>query len=240
MYRSLRNQFGGLGLLPARHNISINDLPFSRKIELYGKYNILLGVLSPQYDVRNRPLRDFIGQHGLDSALRRFGAAESMEDIVNTRQRLYLKLCELVWNPLVAGASTRPDDATVAGTDAYRDRAAKRVDRSPASASPQRPGRATDVAKMVDAGVLVPGQKMVLAVNGAEHWATIGADGGIALQATGFIYRKPNEAGAVVCGTKDCDGFKRWRVCQENGERVPLGQLRDAARSAGLLRARGR
>ncbi|MFE9436570.1 hypothetical protein [Streptomyces sp. NPDC006640] len=60
VFRSRRNQLGGLGLLMGRENSSINDMPLHEKSPLYARSNILLGIIAPGYNRRNPPLRDFI------------------------------------------------------------------------------------------------------------------------------------------------------------------------------------
>lgn len=106
VFRSRRNQLGGLGLLRGRENSSINDLPFHDKTRLYARGNVLLGVMAPEYDRRNPELRDFIKTHQLDKHLRAFGTRETMTTVIATRQELYLRLFEHIWNPERLGLPT--------------------------------------------------------------------------------------------------------------------------------------
>ncbi|WP_329453202.1 DUF262 domain-containing protein (plasmid) [Streptomyces sp. NBC_01724] len=231
VFRSRRNQLGGLGLLRGRENSSINDLPFHDKTPLYARGNVLLGVMAPEYDRRNPELRDFIKRHQLDRHLRAFGARETMTTVIATRQELYLRLFEHIWNPERLGlpAAVAAPPAGGSGRPAGRPRqAASR--RNPSS------GRRTDVAKMIDAQILKAGTRIVLAYRATEHWATIDANGGIILTATGGTpYGRVDEAGAVARGTKTCQGMNEWHIEDENGVRVSLRTVRDRAAAAGAL-----
>ncbi|WP_327321095.1 DUF262 domain-containing protein [Streptomyces sp. NBC_01210] len=232
VFRSRRNQLGGLGLLRGRENSSINDLPFRDKNRLYARNNVLLGVMAPEYDHRNPELRDFIKAHQLDKHMRAFGPSETMTTVIETRQELYLRLFECIWKPERLGL---PVSAAVAPPQ--RD-AGQPVAR-PRQAPPRRraaSGRRTDVARMIDAQVLIADTRIVLTYRATEHWATIDANGGIILAATGGTpYGRVDEAGAVARGTKTCQGMNEWHIEDENGVRVSLRTIRDRAAAAGAL-----
>ncbi|MET7745944.1 DUF262 domain-containing protein [Streptomyces sp. NPDC005385] len=89
LFRSRRNQLGGLGLLGGRENSSLNDLPLTAKASYYARSNVLLGIIAPGYDRRNPILREFIKTHRLDKYLRSFGPQETMTSVVQTRQDLF-------------------------------------------------------------------------------------------------------------------------------------------------------
>ncbi|KAK1186433.1 aminoglycoside phosphotransferase family protein [Streptomyces sp. NBS 14/10] len=96
--------------------------------------------------------------------------------------------------------------------------------------------RRTDVAKMLDARILTAGTRIVLTHRSIDHWATINDDGGVVLNATGGTpYGRVDEAGAVVRGTKTCQGMKEWHIEDETGTRLSLRTLRDQAVAAGLM-----
>ncbi|WP_018545939.1 DUF262 domain-containing protein [Streptomyces sp. LaPpAH-108] len=229
VFRSLRNQLGGLGLLLGRENSSLNDLPLSEKTVFYARGNTLLGIMAPKYDLRNPVLREFIRTHQLDKLLRPFGAGETMTSVIQTRQDLYLRLFERIWDPRRLGLPV-PTPPAPNGT-------------APSAPAPQprrRPatrGRRTQVAQMVQAQVLQAGTRIVLTYRSTEHWATIDEHGGIILAATGGTpYGRVDEAGAVARGTKTCQGMTEWHVEDETGARVSLRTVRDRAVDAGLLR----
>ena len=89
---------------------------------------------------------------------------------------------------------------------------------------------------MIDAQVLTAGTRIVPTYRATEHWATIDANGGIVLAATGGTpYGRADEAGAVARGTKTCQGMNEWHIEEENGVRVSLRTIRDRAAAAGTL-----
>lgn len=230
VFRSLRNQLGGLGLLAGRENSSINDMPLHEKAYLYARSNILLGIISPGYDRRNPLLRGFIKSHQLDKLLRSFGPKETMTSVIQTRQQLYLRLFELIWNPEQLGflTPTPQDTPQPDQTPVPQPRA------TPARRKTAR--RRTDVAKMLDARILTAGTRIVLTHRSVDHWATINQDGGVVLNATGGTpYGRVDEAGAVVRGAKTCQGMKEWHIEDETGARLSLRTLRDQAVAAGLM-----
>ncbi|MFC9842970.1 DUF262 domain-containing protein [Streptomyces sp. NPDC060223] len=232
VFRSRRNQLGGLGLLMGRENSSINDLPLHDKSPLYARSNVLLGVIAPGYDRRNPLLREFIKTHRLDKILRAFGPQETMTTVVQTRQELYVRLFEHIWNPdrLGLSASTRSEQT--------RPNAPVAAQAHPAAARrrPVTGRRRTDVAKMIDAQVLKPGTQIVLTYRSTDHWATIDDNGGIILNATGGTpYGRADEAGAVARGTKTCQGMNEWHIEDEDGVRISLRTLRDRATASSAL-----
>lgn len=231
VFRSRRNQLGGLGLLMGRENSSINDLPLGDKAPYYARSNVLLGIIAPGYDHRNPVLREFIKTHRLDKILRPFSPRETMTTVVQTRQELYLRLFEHIWHPDRLGlpTTTPPEQEAMAPT-------AGLLHPPPTQRRPPTGGRRTDVARMLDAQVLKAGTQIVLTYRSTEHWATIDENGGIVLAATGGTpYGRVDEAGAIARGTKTCQGMNEWHVEDETGARVSLRTLRDRATQAGVL-----
>jgi hypothetical protein len=231
VFRSRRNQLGGLGLLMGRENSSINDLPLNEKAPYYARSNVLLGIIAPGYDQRNPLLREFIKTHKLDKVLRPFGPRETMTSVVQTRQDLYLSLFEHIWNPARLGLPvTLPSQP--GGSDEQSDQTTPAVVRRRPAAGRRR----TDVAKMVAARILTAGTRIVLTYRSTDHWATINEDGGIVLTATGGTpYGRADEAGAVARGTKTCQGMNEWHIEDEHGVRISLRTLRDRAVESGAL-----
>lgn len=235
VFRTRRNQLGGLGLLEGRENSSINDMPFHTKTSLYARGNVLLGVMARDYDHRNPHLRDFIKAHQLDKHLRAFGPRETMTTVIATRQELYLRLFQRIWDPERLGLTLPAAAATAAAGALAVSRPTARSPHAPAQRKPVS-GRRTDVARMVEAQVLKAGTRIVLTYRHAEHWATIDADGGIILAATaGTPYGRVDEAGAVARGTKTCQGMNEWHIEDDNGVRVSLRTVRDRAAASGAL-----
>ncbi|MGP3965848.1 GmrSD restriction endonuclease domain-containing protein [Nonomuraea sp. 3N208] len=236
VFRALRNQFGALGLLPGRDNSSLNDLPLGQKLGYYAKYNILLGVLSPGYRDRSPGLRDFKNSHGLEKLLRSFGDKDSMKKIIETRHELYLRLCEIIWNPVKLGI-VKPDATISSEAASNKETLAPPAKKN--SRARHRTRRGTDVALMVQAGILSEGTELFLRYKGREHSAVLDADGGIVIVATGMTYGKPDEAATAVRGTR-CDAYREWQVKQSDGTHASLREIRAAAKTAGLFPRAGR
>jgi hypothetical protein len=231
VFRSRRNQLGGLGLLMGRENSSINDLPLNEKAVYYARSNVLLGIIAPGYDQRNPLLREFIKTHKLDKVLRPFGPRETMTSVVQTRQDLYLSLFEHIWNPERLGLPvTSPSEPGGVDEPPVQTRAAV------ARRRPAARRRRTDVARMIAAQILTAGTRIVLTYRSTDHWATIDEDGGIILAATGGTpYGRVDEAGAVARGTKTCQGMNEWHIEDATGVRISLRTLRDRAVASGAL-----
>ncbi|MEU6608601.1 hypothetical protein ABZ922_26680 [Streptomyces shenzhenensis] len=154
-----------------------------------------------------------------------------MTSVIETRQDLYLRLFEHIWNPERIGLPVSLPPAHN-GPDKPATRARQTTTRRRPAAS----GRRTDVAKMIGAQVLKAGTRLVLTYRSTDHWATVDEDGGIILAATGGTpYGRADEAGAVARGTKTCQGMNEWHVEDEKGERISLRTLRDRAMEAGVL-----
>ncbi|MEU7340230.1 DUF262 domain-containing protein [Streptomyces sp. NPDC007074] len=232
LFRSRRNQLGGLGLLMGRENSSLNDMPLSEKSQFYPRSNVLLGIIAPGYDRRNPILREFIKTHQLDRFLRSFGPQETMTSVVQARQELYLRLFEHIWSPERLGLPAgTPGEQPPSDEPAAAQEQPTAVRRRPTTGR-----RRTDVAKMIDAQILKPGTQIVLTHRATDHWATIDENGGIVLNATGGTpYGRVDEAGAVARGTKTCQGMIEWHIEEADGTRISLRTLRDRS-SASRIR----
>ena len=90
-----RNHIGGLLLVPRGFNQSYGDSVYETKRPLYRGQNLLAASLDPGTYEHNPSLQSFRGRSGL--ALRahdRFDRAD-----LDERQRLYISICEQIWNP---------------------------------------------------------------------------------------------------------------------------------------------
>lgn len=104
--------------------------------------------------------------------------------------------------------------------------------------APEKARSKTDLARMVSAGVLRPGTRIVLSYRQTDYWAEICADGRVRLEATGEVYTRVDEAGCIIRQTRTCDGMKLWCVIGDDGTRVSLRSLRDKARETGTLHSK--
>jgi hypothetical protein len=229
-FRTLRNQLGGLVLLPSSDNASLGAMPLDDKVLRYGRQNVLVGVLNKDFHRNFKDLREFAKANGVESSLRAFSPKAPMAEVVSVRQKLYLQLCARIWSleQLGVDSSLIPD---------YRDPFSQHQDQPEPKADSKAAPR-TDVARMVAAGVLQAGWRIVLTYKGTDYWAEICGDGRVRIEDTGAIYTRVDEAGCVVRDSKTCNGMKFWSLARNDGDRIPLGQLRDEARSSGLLAKR--
>lgn len=224
-FRSQRNQFGGLVLLPYSENAGLGAMPLDEKVQRYGKENVLVGVLNKDFHLNFKNLREFIKRNQVEQFMRPFGHQTPMAEVISVRRELYLRLSAQIWSLESMGIDDIPGYKGPFAVDAG-DKGAP----APAKSRPK-----TDVARMVAAGVIQSGQRIVMAYKGADHWAEIGVDGRVSLEATGIRYNKVDDAGCIVRDSKTCNGMLHWYVPQEDGTRVNLRTLRDKAREEKIL-----
>jgi hypothetical protein len=90
-----RNRIGGLLLLPKQFNQSYGDLPYQEKVEHYLKNNLLAQSLHPRCYERNPGFLQFIQKYSLPFEPHNVFKKADLDQ----RQKLYLQLADLVWNP---------------------------------------------------------------------------------------------------------------------------------------------
>lgn len=239
VFRSLRNRLGSLVLLPHRDNASLGAMPFEEKVKRYAKYNDLAAILSAGYRKNNPTLNRFVQRNNIDSLFRSFGPKETIEQITKVRQELYLRLCDQIWNPATIG--TRSESVATPGGKAVAVAVRPEV-QGPEIAAKRKNVAShlrTDVAKMLRAGVLTSGQRIVAKHKDVDYWATIEPDGAIVVSVTGQRYGRVDDAGCDIRNTKTCQGMKVWQVATSEGRRVSLHDLRESARADGRLGLRG-
>jgi hypothetical protein len=104
-FRSVRNRFGALLLLPKEINAAFRDDPFSLKAEHYRAQNLLAKSLHPLCYERNPSFRRLMLRYGLTELFRPYPHTFGITSITE-RQRLYRTLCELIWDPVRLGFTT--------------------------------------------------------------------------------------------------------------------------------------
>ena len=94
-FAAYRNRIGGLVLLPASVNQSVNDAPYGLKVAAYGQQNLLARSLTPAFYQNNPKFSQFQAQTGLP-----FQAypQDFTRDDLDARQVLYLGVAERVWS----------------------------------------------------------------------------------------------------------------------------------------------
>jgi hypothetical protein len=124
-----------------------------------------------------------------------------------TRQKLYRRLCEIIWDPARLGF-------TIPATR-----------RIPDQAHRARAHYGIDVPRLMSAGLLKAGDTLIGAHRGTEHQAIILDDGRIKL-AGGEPFTSLSSAAAYARRTKSANGWEFWQL-QTRRERRPLKELRD-------------
>lgn len=90
-----RSRIGGFLLLPKSFNVSYSDLPYAEKREHYLKQNLLAQSLHELAYERSPGFLRFVKETGLP-----FKAHPEFKKVdLDTRQELYCKLAEEIWNP---------------------------------------------------------------------------------------------------------------------------------------------
>lgn len=90
-----RNRIGGLLLLPKSSNASFGDLPYTEKLPLYYRENLLACSLHPDCDKNNPGFRRFRDQSSLPFVpFEVFGSAA-----LDQRSELYRQIAQRIWNP---------------------------------------------------------------------------------------------------------------------------------------------
>ena len=94
-FEAYRNRIGGLLLLPKSVNASIGDDPYSEKRKVYAGQNLLAKSLTEQAYRNNPGFIRFKENSGLPFRKH----SEFKKPDLDTRQELYLKLADRIWNP---------------------------------------------------------------------------------------------------------------------------------------------
>jgi hypothetical protein len=124
-----------------------------------------------------------------------------------TRQDLYRRLCEIIWNPTRLGF-TIPE-----------------VRRIPGPAHRARTHYGVGIPQLMAAGLLKAGDSLIGVHRGTEHQAIVLDDGRIKL-AGDEPFTSLSSAAACARGTKSANGWDFWQL-QTRRERRPLKELRD-------------
>jgi hypothetical protein len=218
-FEILRNRIGALVLLPKSLNASIGNLAYEDKVTYYRQENLLAASLHQEtYGTRGNPgFKKFHKQKNFSHLLRpydKFGASA-----VDTREQLYSRLCELIWN---AGKFGIPDSVASGSV---------RV-----SARRPRTQYGVELADLIDVGVLEGNTPIVGRAKEGQYAATILADGRIRTE-TGETFSSLSAAGRFVRGAKSCAGWSFWSL-RRDGNLVSLDSIRAHALEEGLVEPR--
>ncbi|WP_326555420.1 GmrSD restriction endonuclease domain-containing protein [Micromonospora sp. NBC_01813] len=220
-FRIYRNRFGALLLLRKSHNASYQDAPYEKKIEWYRSTNHLAASLHKATHERNRPFTEgVVRKHSLQKVFRPFGQFDLQA--IETRQSLYFRLFELVWNPVDLGI-TGSESTNKSGDSVSV------VSRTRAHYS------GVTVASLVQVGFLRAGEQIHLRYKGIQYVAEVTTAGQVGLP-TGECFNSPSPAAATVIGRGAVNGWAVWRAIRE-GRPVNLAEIRAAALESGVLDA---
>jgi hypothetical protein len=202
-----RNRFGALLLLHRSDNASYRDEPYSAKVEYYrGCQNLLAASLHPTTHTRNPAFSRFLKKYDLAGLMRAY-PKDFDDKAILTRQDLYRRLCEIIWNPVRLGftiPATRP---------------------IPDLAHRARARHSVGIPQLMSAGLLKAGDTLIAVHRGTEHQAIVLDDGRIKL-AGGEPFTSLSSAAAYAKRTKSANGWEFWQL-QTRRERRSLKDLRD-------------
>ncbi|QLH21835.1 DUF262 domain-containing protein [Streptomyces sp. Rer75] len=212
-FHTQRNQLGALLLLSKSDNASYQDAVYEKKIEYYQRQNLLAALLHPTSHQRNPRLRRFIETHGLAKLATPYGDSFPPAAI-KERQRLYRRLCELLWNPAELGFPLP------AGRTAKRTAAT-------------RAHYGITPAQLIAIGLLKPGTKISTTGRRPKQYAILLEDGRVQLE-DGAIYDALSTAGQMALNIPSCNGWTIWQAETENGTER-LMKIRQRALERGLI-----
>ncbi|WP_433340628.1 GmrSD restriction endonuclease domain-containing protein [Streptomyces sp. CA-253872] len=213
-FDSARNRLGALLLLPKSSNSSFQALPYEKKVDYYVRENQLAGSLHVRHRERNAPFNQFLKEHKLERLVRPFLRFDL--SAIDSRQRLYQRLCEIIWNPArVIGAAAVPAQRT----DPSRSRTRARYN--------------VAVIDLVEKGRL-PVRAELVGYRRTESFTAQVLDDGRIEVASGEIFGSLSAAGEFVLQTKSCPGWNFWRTTV-GGQELKLVDIRKAALEEGLL-----
>ncbi|MFF5622584.1 GmrSD restriction endonuclease domain-containing protein [[Kitasatospora] papulosa] len=212
-FRNQRDQLGALLLLPKSDNASYQDAVYERKIRFYRGQNLLAALLHPESHERNPRLRRFIESHDLVKLARPYGDSFP-PSAIKERQRLYRRLCELLWNPADLGF-TLPAGQT--------------AKRTPST----RAHYGITPAQLIAIGLLKPHSRISTTGKTETQYAVLLDDGRVQLD-NGAIYDSLSTAAQMALNIRSCNGWRRWQVETENGLEQ-LIKVRQRALERGLI-----
>jgi hypothetical protein len=168
--------------------------------------NVLAASLHPTTHTRNPAFSRFLKQHDLAGLMRPY-PKDFDDEAILTRQDLYRRLCEVIWDPARLGF-------TIPATRRISDPAHR-----------ARTHYGIGVPRLMSAGLLKAGDTLVAVHHGTEHQAIVLDDGRIKL-AGGEPFTSLSSAAAYARRTKSANGWDFWQL-QTRRERRPLKELRD-------------
>lgn len=212
-FHSTRNRLGALLLLPKPDNASFNDSTYAEKLPHYFRHNMLAKSLNKD-SYRNFPgYRKFRRKYKLDKEMTHYD--QFTKASINQRQQLYIRLCEIIWDPERLGFSV-PKTVTPQRRRARRTRANYDV----------------SLGDLVAAKVLLPNELIVGRHKGTTHEGRVLADGKIQLS-TGELFPSPSRAAMYAVDRRSCNGWTFWKLGRDQAQ--TLSDVRAQALASGGL-----
>jgi hypothetical protein len=222
-FNSWRNRLGALILLPQPDNASYGDLPYTDKLETYVRQNILAASLHPASRTNHPRFRRFINDEKLDQLFRPFPNRFDKEAI-DDRQRLYQRLCQIIWDPARLGfPEPVSSDADQGAIKLPASTPAQRV--KPLAPRRRAARSSMSLQGLLDRGALEDGELLVGISKrpAARFEAKLTSDGRVETL-TGEVLPDLDEAAAFLLG-KPRKGWEFWHVVRE-GVQISLKDLR--------------
>src|SRR6266511_997609 len=201
-FQAVRNRLGALVLLTRDLNAAVGDDPYPLKVKHYLPQNILARSLHPQCYEANPRFRALMETHKLQ--VQPYEVFD--ETAIEQRQKLYRRLCELVWDPSQYGLVL--------------------PQRAPTPKSPEK-GRFT-VGKLLELGLVAPNARLVATHQGSQYTARLTREGHFLVE-SGEILTSPSGAAAAVLERPSWPGWTFWRVELPDGTTATLDALRKMA-----------
>jgi hypothetical protein len=201
-FQAVRNKLGALVLLPRDLNAAVGDDPYPVKVKHYLPQNLLARSLHPQCYQANPKFVTLMETHRLQ-----FQPYEIFdESAIEQRQRLYRRLCELVWDPSQYGLVL--------------------PQRAPAPKIPET-GRFT-VGRLLELGLVAPNARLVATHRGNQYTARLTPEGHFVVE-SGETFTSPSRAAAAVLERPSWPGWTFWRVELPDGTTATLNAIRKMA-----------
>ena len=136
---------------------------------------------------------------------------------IDSRQDLYRRLCDLIWDPAGFGL-----DVPASPPPTVRDRSRVRF--------------VVSLRQLVDAGLLTPGCALVGSHRGSDYRAELTLDARIRLDSQ-EEFDSLSPAAMTVLGRQSWNGWMFWHVANADGSLTRLDDIRKAALEQGFLEA---
>jgi len=203
-FQAVRNRFGALVLLTRDLNASIGDDPYHHKVKHYVPQNLLARSLHLQCYEANPRFLALTKEHKLP-----FQPYDVFDETaIEQRQKLYERLCELVWDPSHYGLVLPKRRPVHRPKDSDK-------------------GRFT-VTRLVELGLIPPNARLVATHRGNEYTARLTSDGKFLIE-SGEILTSPSGAAAAVLERPSWPGWTFWRVELADGTTATLDSIRRMA-----------